>query len=245
MTTMGMKSSSLTANDFDGHFARNTQVWPGWTLISWKAIWAGVALAIALQVLLTMLGAAIGMSAAKPRFVGGELGMSAEIWDGIPVVVGMWWILTGIVSLSVGGAIAAQCAGAFRWCDGAVQGALTWAVMLLVGGLVASAGLSGAAAAGIGAWNAAGAPTRSSTERITPAAGNPQDADRPRNPDGTVMSDAQMQMALESARKAAAMSAWWAFGSLAIGLGAATAGGVLSAGRAARVRHPNTTAAVV
>lgn len=223
--------------------ADESRGWIGrFSTISWKAVIAGVVLATASQVLLTILGAAIGLSAVEPRFVSGELSTAMDTAEGMMMGAGVWWILTGIISLAVGGATAAHYSSSMRAVDGAVHGALAWATMLLLCGFMAGTDAAGLLAGSVGfagmSMNKSASMAAPRTAEPTISMRNDQSPDgaretRPareaRNPDGTPMNEVQIREAVEKARGIAAKTAWWTFLSLTAGLGAAIVGGSLCA----------------
>jgi len=94
------------------HFLKHT---------SWSAVFAGIALALVVSLLLHLLGTAIGASTIDPATehnpVAG-LGMGAIIW----------MVLAGVISLAIGGYIAGRMAPR----HGMLHGLLVWAVTTLV-----------------------------------------------------------------------------------------------------------------
>ncbi|MDW6026515.1 PhnA-like protein [Mesorhizobium sp. BAC0120] len=123
--------------------------------VSWGAIFAGVVVALVTQVLLTMLGAGIGIATLDPR-AGDNPAAST-----FSVVAGIWYVLSGIVSAFAGGYVAARMSGRTDPTTGALHGLTTWAFTTLlvlymltsaVGSLVGGA-FSGVASAvgGVGA----------------------------------------------------------------------------------------------
>src|SRR5262249_40078473 len=61
-------------------------------------IGAGVVVAIAVQAILAVLGMAIGLSVAHTQTAG-----AATSTEGLGVGAGIWWVLTGMISLFLGG----------------------------------------------------------------------------------------------------------------------------------------------
>lgn len=132
--------------------------------ISWSAVFAGVLVAIVTQMLLTLLGLGIGLGtidAVEERNPTAGLGTGSAIW----------YIISSLISLGLGGWVAGRLASAPRLFDGILHGVLTWCLVTLltiyfltttigsliggagklVGGLVSTAGSAAAAAApGIG-----------------------------------------------------------------------------------------------
>jgi hypothetical protein len=96
--------------------------------ISWGAIFAGVVLVLAVQLLLSILGLAIGLTTVEPAQ--GANGMPSASSFGIGA--GIWWAVSYILALIAGGYVAARLAGLVTSYDGMLHGLLTWAFALLV-----------------------------------------------------------------------------------------------------------------
>lgn len=94
--------------------------------IAWGAVFAGVVLAIGIQILLNMLGAGIGASTIDP--LRGDT-PNAEV---LGISAALWWILSGLIALFIGGWTAARLAGIPRQVDGMLHGLLAWALSTLV-----------------------------------------------------------------------------------------------------------------
>lgn len=95
--------------------------------VSWASVFAGVAVALGVQVLLSMLGTGIGMSTIDPLRVGGTPSTSA-----FSVGAGLWWVVSSFISLVIGGWVAAQFSGYLRHLDGLLHGLLVWALTTLI-----------------------------------------------------------------------------------------------------------------
>ncbi|MFD2935071.1 hypothetical protein [Spirosoma flavum] len=132
--------------------------------ISWSAVFAGVLVAIVTQMLLTLLGLGIGLGTIDPL-------QERNPTAGLGIGSAIWYIISSLLSLFVGGWIAGRLASAPRLFDGIIHGVLTWCLVTLltiylltttlgsliggagklVGGLVSTAGSAVASAApGIG-----------------------------------------------------------------------------------------------
>ena len=94
--------------------------------ISWGAIFAGVVLAIAVQLVLGILGTGIGLTLVDP--VEGTTPGSA----GFGIGAGLYWIVTTIIALGAGGYAAARVAGVHDRFDGLVHGLVVWGVTLIL-----------------------------------------------------------------------------------------------------------------
>ena len=112
--------------------------------ISWGAVIAGAVIAVAVQILLAMLGTGIGASTVDP-LPGGDVPSAGAFSIG----AGLWWGISSLIALYIGGWVAGRLSGTMLSVDGALHGALTWALSVLaIVYLVSSAAgslLSGAA----------------------------------------------------------------------------------------------------
>ena len=105
-------ASWQTFGGFDRPFAR----------ISWGSIFAGAIIALATQLVLTLVGMAIGLAAVNPATggtpSGTTLGLGATVW----------LLISSLISLFLGGYIAARLGGTF---NGWLHGLATWGVVTL------------------------------------------------------------------------------------------------------------------
>jgi hypothetical protein len=113
--------------------------------ISWGAVFAGAVVALATQLVLTLLGTAVGLATLNPAEgqspSGTTLGIGAALW----------LVLSNLISLFVGGYVAGRLGGTF---NGWLHGLATWATVTLFTILLlttAAGGLIGAAS-GLGAF---------------------------------------------------------------------------------------------
>ncbi|MDD1451152.1 hypothetical protein NHF48_009460 [Sphingomonas sp. H160509] len=95
------------------------------TRISWGAIFAGVVIAIAIQLVLGILGTGIGLSLVDP-VEGTTPGAT-----GFGIGAGIYWIITTIIALGAGGYAAARGAGVHDRFDGLIHGLVVWGVTLI------------------------------------------------------------------------------------------------------------------
>ncbi len=129
------------------------------TRLSWGAVFAGVVLAIAVQLVLGILGAGIGLTLVDP-VEGTTPGAS-----GFGIGAGIYWLITTVVALGAGGYAAARVAGVHERFDALVHGLVVWGVTLIltlylltsaVGGIIGGAfrtvgTVAGAAGSSVGA----------------------------------------------------------------------------------------------
>lgn len=108
----------------------------------WSAIFAGLFAALACQVLLSAVGAAIGISASAVT-------ESPDAARGLGVGAGIWMILSPLISMFVGGTVAAWLARPRDRSVALLHGGLVWCLSLVIGtfflGSLASGALGGLA----------------------------------------------------------------------------------------------------
>ncbi len=102
---------------------------------SWGAIFAGVFVALGTQLLLVMLGLAIGLGAIDPQ--------SQNPFSGIGMGSVIWLFLSAIVSLFAGGYVAGRLAAVASRGDGGLNGAVVWALILVLSVFITGQGLAG------------------------------------------------------------------------------------------------------
>ena len=131
--------------------------------ISWGAVIAGAVIALAVQILLAMLGTGIGASTVDP-LPGGDVPSAGAFGIGAAV----WWGVSSLLALYAGGWVAGRLSAVSLSVDGALHGILTWALAMLatlylVGSAAGSimsgaAGVLGTAASATATVGAAAAP---------------------------------------------------------------------------------------
>lgn len=94
--------------------------------VSWGAIFAGVAIALAAQFLLNLLGVGIGAAVLDPATSDNPAASTFSIGGGI------WFVLAGIVSSFLGGYVSSRLSGRPSNSTGGYHGLTTWAVTTLV-----------------------------------------------------------------------------------------------------------------
>ncbi|WP_242137631.1 hypothetical protein [Sphingomonas sp. TREG-RG-20F-R18-01] len=94
--------------------------------MSWQAVFAGVTIAIAIQIVLGLLGTGIGMSLVDP--VNG----STPSASGFGIGAALWWVVSTIVALGAGSYAASRLAGLNEQFDGFVHGLVIWGVTLII-----------------------------------------------------------------------------------------------------------------
>jgi hypothetical protein len=171
----------------------------------WGAVLVGVVVAIGLQFVFTVLGLAIGISAS-------DTSAAAETVSPIGMAAGAWWLITGTISLAVGGAVLGMMWDGRAGCRLMLHAAALWGAVAIFGFMVI--------------WSGAGI----ASNAVSPLAVRQPDwssrADRPTAEERAV--------AAEQTRRAAQTAAWWSVVGLLAGL-AATVGGAVGAGPSATI----------
>jgi hypothetical protein len=135
--------------------------------LSWGAVIAGAAVAIAVQILFAALGLGLGASAIDPSGHGASAGT-------LGVAGGIWGAAALLISLFVGGLVAAHLSGRTPRVDGALHGLVVWAAALVVGLVVlgsavgSAIGMAGDAAAALGAGVGQAVPAAAQAAGLTP-----------------------------------------------------------------------------
>ncbi|KQT35261.1 hypothetical protein ASG29_03920 [Sphingomonas sp. Leaf412] len=140
------------------------------TRLSWGAIFAGVVIAVAVQLVLGILGAGIGLTMVDP--VDGTTPGAT----GFGIGAGLYWLVTTVLALGAAGYAAARVAGVHDRFDALVHGLVVWGVTLIltlylltsaVGGIIGGAFRTvGAVAGAAGSTVAAAAPKAASIAGI-------------------------------------------------------------------------------
>lgn len=100
---------------------------PMFPAIRWGAVLAGVAVGISVQLALTLLGVATGLSTTEVT-QGETVGTGPLIWAGFSMLVAAF----------VGGYVAARMSGLKRRADGVLHGAVSWAVTTIMFAVLAT-----------------------------------------------------------------------------------------------------------
>lgn len=130
--------------------------------LSWGAVFAGLLVALMVQLVLTVAGAAIGLAAWDPNS-GRALGIGA----------GIWTIISMLIALYVGGRVAGWTAGAVTRPVGVLHGALVWALTTLVTTWLVASGVSAITGAALGlAGKAVGATATVAAQGASAAIGS-------------------------------------------------------------------------
>lgn len=104
--------------------------------ISWGAIIAGLIVTLVCQILLSMLGVAIGAATVNPT-------TEQQPFEGLGTGAAIWWIVSSLISLFIGGCVAGRLAGVPRKGDGALHGIVMWGAATLITFLLVGTAIGG------------------------------------------------------------------------------------------------------
>lgn len=90
--------------------------------LSWSAVFAGVFIAIAIQLLLSLLGLSIGFGSINPV-------EDAKPFSGLGTGALIWWIVTMLISLFAGGWVAGWFSNQVQKTDLILHGLITWCLL--------------------------------------------------------------------------------------------------------------------
>lgn len=106
--------------------------------VRWGPILAGLMVAISSQLVLTGIGAAIGLTS-----IAGS-GAPRSDADNIGLGVGIWSIISLLISLLIGGWVTARACGPMNRNTALLNGAILWATTLAISAWLLASGVSGA-----------------------------------------------------------------------------------------------------
>jgi hypothetical protein len=207
--------------------------------LSWGAIFAGLIIAMVTQIVLSVLGIAIGFTLWSPGDAAQDLGIGAGVWAAV----------AALISLFLGGVVTGRLAGVLTPGDGALHGGVMWGLSVILTIWLTAAGLGAVVG---GAFQLVGGVAGAATEVVgddvaavtMDAIGGDRDAlaasiaqrtgmsqaeardvirDAEMRQQQTRIDTAQVRRTAEDVTHYAARGAWWTL--LALGLSAAAAAG--------------------
>lgn len=94
--------------------------------VAWGAVFAGVIIALIAQIMMNILGAAVGAAAIDPEAAINPIGPT------ISTGAVIWIAVSSLISLFLGGFVAARLAGIPDNLEGVLHGLLTWAIATFI-----------------------------------------------------------------------------------------------------------------
>ena len=212
--------------------------------VSWGAVFAGMVIAIVVQLVLGLLGAGVGLGAFDP------LGYSSPDASAYGIGAALWWAASSIVALFLGGWVAGHLCGSLEKTDAVLHGLLTWGLativtVYLIASMVSTVVRGGAAIVGQaadaapGRVTAAAAPAIDAVRSTLPAASQAPAATAQQRADA----EARARRIAGDAASASSQGALAAAAALALGAIAGALGGL--AGRRKPKHFVGTTTATV
>ncbi|MDY6781382.1 MAG: hypothetical protein SW833_02310 [Cyanobacteriota bacterium] len=101
--------------------------------VRWGPIFAGIVVALSTQLVLSALGSALGLTAGASGTEAGIVGLG----------VGIWSIISLLISLFLGGWVMAQTCGPMNKKTALLNGVILWATTLALGSWLLAMGVSG------------------------------------------------------------------------------------------------------
>jgi len=213
----------------DAPAVRAEDLLPVRSRITWGPILAGAALALALYLLLALLGGALGLSISG-QVRGENLATGAAVWA----------ILTTVLCLFVGGFITSQFSVGENKLEAMVYGLVMWAVVFGALMWLTATGVRASFHAMVGVATAGASVREEDWQEAARRAGISQDQidqlrQRAQDAPGDARRAAEDPRNQQAASEAATRTAWWAFGGTLLSMIAAAVGALVGAGPTLRL----------
>jgi hypothetical protein len=205
--------------------ARTEDLLPVGSRVSWGAIFAGAMVALALYLLFSVLGTAIGLTVSSD-VEADELGTGAAIYA----------ILVNLIALFVGGWVTSQCAVGENKLEAGVYGVILWGVVFAILLWLMVSGVRMGFNAVMGEASGSGAASLAAPQ-ITPGglrdslgigAGQSQPQGTPQQPSAAASAPPDVRAVASDPRTVEA--AWWTFGGILLSMVAAIGGALAGSG---------------
>lgn len=190
---------------------------------AWGAMLAGAVTAIAIQLLFTVLGTAIGVSVAEP-------GSGRPDAGGMSLAAGMWWLITGTISLVIGGAVLGWLWEVRTGITLHIHALTMWGVVALFGFFVIWSGV-GMATEAVAPVAAIAATTGMDQQGLDAGLGQNTGTSTAPNPDRGAVTTFENRSTSREAVSNARTASWWSLIGLIIGIAASLIGAHLAASR--------------
>ncbi len=126
--------------------------------VRWGPIFSGLVVGLSSQLVLSALGAAVGLSGIA------NSGAPRSDLGGVGSAIGIWSIISLLISLFIGGWVTARACGPMSRNSALLNGAILWATTLALSAWLVSSGVSGAF--GVAASNAGAAVNQVQQENV-------------------------------------------------------------------------------
>jgi len=195
--------------------------------VSWGAIFAGAVMALAVYLVFTLLGGAIGLSVS-----------SETDSETLSTGAGVWAVVTTIIALFVGGWVTSQCTVGENKMEAVVHGIITWGIVLFMTVWFVTAGMSSGFSAmwGLASFtNETAAANNASWQSMARQAGVSEATIAEWEEEAAAASENMSQAAndpatREEARDYATAATWYTLLGTVLSMGAAIGGALVGAG---------------
>jgi len=194
---------------------QQTELAPVRTRVSWSSVFAGAVVALAVYVLLGMLGTALGFTIA-------DRGASDRT---LSIYAALWALISVLVSLFVGGFVTSQCSVGQTQAEAAIHGVILWGLVFSALLWLLASGLS------LGFGSLLGAAVGQADRSLPPAV---ERTDGSANPTPAEQLNQKVQEEWRAHRTAAA---WWSLLGIILSMIASVAGAIMGAGRTLVLRR--------
>ncbi|MCK7485973.1 MAG: hypothetical protein MZU97_10790 [Bacillus subtilis] len=182
--------------------------------VSWGAIWAGVFVALFFQMLLGLLGLAIGLTA---------IDIDQQILTrGLGIGAGVWLLVSTLISVFLGAFTAGRLAGLSAKYDGLLHGVVTLAFLVVLSIFLATTGISTAIG---GAFSLL--VRTAQIQQVQQAAPQIIQQQTAQQQQQQALTEQQRQQIAQQAQAVATRTAWWTFAVGLLALISAMVGGYL------------------
>lgn len=108
-----------------------------WTrdLVRWGPIWAGLLLALGIQIVLGAIGLAVALSSYSPT--------AADFATRVASMASIWSVISAVIALFIGGFVAGRMAAVLGLKNGLIQGSVVWSLALVIGVILSAVGVAG------------------------------------------------------------------------------------------------------
>ncbi|HEY9687358.1 MAG TPA: hypothetical protein V6C52_10315 [Coleofasciculaceae cyanobacterium] len=184
--------------------------------IRWRAVFAGVLAGMIVQVLLSLLGLAIGLQAM-------DFASPNQNWMSFGIGSGIWLLISAVISAFSGGWVASALSNAGIRLDGALHGILSWGVFMVLTLYMLGAGLGSFVG---GAFNLTANTLSGVVQQRGGIAAVREQVESTTQRLGTQQQEGQTPQEREQAANRAAGSTWATFAIALLSLAASAFGGV-------------------
>ena len=119
------KKYDQTTDRNNQYMQNSSRIFDSIKRISWSSVFAGVLIAVVVQITLSLLGIGIGLSTL-------DVTTEAHPANGLGIGSAIWYVLASLISLFAGGFVAGRLAQSRNTFDGVIHGLLTWSLITLI-----------------------------------------------------------------------------------------------------------------